>query len=571
MLKRSIKSILRGCIWGSIKRFGGRRFPKVGRVLDTLFFNGGVSDVSDEQHTITQYAGAYTSLNGIDSRVNLNLVNLSGYRVGRMEINVRSTTDTEFVFHMGIGDFSNRSIDITPDGQWRRVTYYPADLVNGEFFQQLVLGRTTHIVPIGEEPPTVWFNGDISDCAVYDINGNLLDRWALNEYDGNSSGLPAYSHIVRKSIEFDAQGNIGEAGYYTNYTFSPDNSPWNNRNVYTDDLDISYIYYNLETDDLLGDGTLIPDGWVLDTFENDNWYVYHGVDSTNVDDPFTITDWVDVQNNNTPVDIDFVEGETVLLSSDTGTYINTTHVRGSTDGPQLIGKDYNLVYSPSLSGDVVIEESSLKGYDATGISIEHPNSGLNGVGYLEIADTASLDLSSQATIVFKSNAGGVKPTDTKCIVSKYDLDTNERSWSVEKNNSVNASDHHIQFLYGDVDGTFLGGVEFPTINHNVYNVITIDNGNIRAFPNGFETDVTTYTGSNLGSSLFDSNAPVLIGARNPSNVGNLWDAEIDDVIIFDRVLTDDEIKAYRNYKIIPSNAVWFEGKSVIFDGQYVTD
>ena len=200
--------------------------------------------------------------------------------------------------------------------------------------------------------------------------------------------------------------------------------------------------------------------------------------------------------------------------------------------------------SPSLYH--VAESETTAGQDALGTAIENPRPNervLNlttRTGYAEIADSASLDLTTAATWEMWGNFYGV-PASQEAIISKYNTGGNQRSWYFSKTESYAAD--KIEFRVSN-DGATPAACTINGLTDKVSQIVLTKNGaTYAAYIDGVST---TITGTPDSGSVFNSTAPVLIGSvLLNSVVGWLGTYPVGDIRIYDRALTADEV--LKNY------------------------
>jgi hypothetical protein len=216
------------------------------------------------------------------------------------------------------------------------------------------------------------------------------------------------------------------------------------------------------------------------------------------------------------------------------------------DGSQTgaVANGWTVNGSPSLYH--VAESETTAGQDALGNAIENPRPNervLNlttGTGYAEIADSASLDLTTAATWELWGNFYGV-PASQEAIISKYNTGGNQRSWYFSKTESYAAD--KIEFRVSN-DGATPAACTINGLTDKVSQIVLTKNGaTYAAYIDGVST---TITGTPDSGSVFNSTAPVLIGSvLLNSVVGWLGTYPVGDIRIYDRALTADEV--LKNY------------------------
>jgi hypothetical protein len=208
--------------------------------------------------------------------------------------------------------------------------------------------------------------------------------------------------------------------------------------------------------------------------------------------------------------------------------------------------------SPSLYH--VAESESTAGQDALGNAIENPRPNervLNlttGTGYAEVADSASLDLTTAATWElwpdFRSTGS------ERFILSKYDSGGNNRSWAIGVENSVGGN-NTLNVSFGDpANGTFEARLDWAITEgvacyHIIYDGSLTGTARCKLYKNGVLIALSAST-SNPPASLYQNNTPVLVGGVYIGGVvSRIFDEQLGDIRIYNRVLTADEI--LKNY------------------------
>jgi len=196
----------------------------------------------------------------------------------------------------------------------------------------------------------------------------------------------------------------------------------------------------------------------------------------------------------------------------------------------------------------VAESETTAGQDALGNAIENPRPNervLNlttGTGYAEVADSASLDLTTAATWELWGNFYGAIPT-FQYILSKYRATGNERSWAILRQSGL--ADNSISVAFGfEASGLFAGRADWNALTDKVQQVvITNDGGSLLLYLDGALIGVQDTTSGTIPSTLYSGIAPVTIGALEN---GFAWNGQLGDIRIYDRVLTADEV--LKNYQ-----------------------
>jgi hypothetical protein len=200
--------------------------------------------------------------------------------------------------------------------------------------------------------------------------------------------------------------------------------------------------------------------------------------------------------------------------------------------------------SPSLYH--VAESETTAGQDALGTAIENPKPNervLNlttGTGYAEIAESASLDLTTAATWELWGNFYELF-SSSESLLSKWSSSvTAKRSWIVNGNNGAELNRVRLAISANGSNVSWIGYVEVPD---SVISLIFTYNGTIvTGYVNGASVTVTTTFGS-IPASMHVGTAPLSIGTDNDS--GTMLLRQIGDIRIYNRALTADEV--LKNY------------------------
>jgi hypothetical protein len=200
--------------------------------------------------------------------------------------------------------------------------------------------------------------------------------------------------------------------------------------------------------------------------------------------------------------------------------------------------------SPSLYH--VAESETTAGQDALGNAIENPRPNervLNlttGTGYAEIADSASLDLTTEATWELWGNFYELF-SSSESLLSKWSTAAiDQRSWIVNGNNGAELNRVRLAISANGSIVAWIGYVEVPD---SVCSLMFAYNGTtVTGYVNGASVTVTTTFGS-IPASMNVGTAPLFIGTDNDS--GTMLLRQIGDIRIYDRALTADEV--LKNY------------------------
>lgn len=157
---------------------------------------------------------------------------------------------------------------------------------------------------------------------------------------------------------------------------------------------------------------------------------------------------------------------------------------------------------------------------------------------IKMGDQANLDGMTNLTISFWVNQ---KTLSTQRMVSKWGTSVGERSYVVES-----AATDEVDVLFSG-DGTNFWNIQtttspLATSNTWYYVTATFDGsgGNAHIYVNGIDQAITTISGT-APSSIFAGPAEFWIG-QNEGHSGFLFNGTIDSVRIYNRSLSEDEIK-----------------------------
>jgi hypothetical protein len=237
--------------------------------------------------------------------------------------------------------------------------------------------------------------------------------------------------------------------------------------------------------------------------------------------------------------------------SDGGTvqFFNTGMISSvKLDGVNILTLDtFTATGSPSLYH--VAESETTAGQDALGNAIENPRPNdrvLNlttGTGYAEVADSASLDLTTAATWEIWGNFYGDKGMG-EIFLSRDVSGAVDRCWNI--NRGAGNADNRINI--GVVNSTNNGTSAFQSTNlsDKVQQVVfTYSSGTLKIYVDSVEGTLTQYFGTTITSTLPNRDYPVLVGAFNAPALSSFVERQIGDIRIYDRVLTADEV--LKNY------------------------
>jgi hypothetical protein len=212
------------------------------------------------------------------------------------------------------------------------------------------------------------------------------------------------------------------------------------------------------------------------------------------------------------------------------------------DGSQTgaVANGWTVNGSPSLYH--VAESGTTAGQDALGNAIENPRPNervLNlttGTGYAEIADSASLDLTTAATWEMWLNPYFTTATTQRILVKD---DTISRSWGIIKS-SVSAVDE-LRWTTGGTTQKWTG-----LADQTSQIIITYNAGTLTLYENGISLGAGTLVSGSIPVSLPVGGAAIVVGCYFSSGVPSQFtDRQIGDIRIYDRALTADEV--LKNY------------------------
>lgn len=155
--------------------------------------------------------------------------------------------------------------------------------------------------------------------------------------------------------------------------------------------------------------------------------------------------------------------------------------------------------------------------------------GLND--YVTVADDDTLDLNQLTITGWITTSDDV--TNNRFILSKWAESPNHKSYAVYigagQANFLTSND-------GDLNGDTLSGGAIA-INTLYHIAVTFDGNTKKIFINGSESNSGLWA-----NTIYSGTSPVIIGNRNTSTT-NYFKGIIDEVLIYNRALTPEEIKA----------------------------
>jgi len=166
----------------------------------------------------------------------------------------------------------------------------------------------------------------------------------------------------------------------------------------------------------------------------------------------------------------------------------------------------------------------------------------NGIdGYIEISDSDSLDLTSNFTLSAWIKMEGVNTNNINMIINKDNApeDTTKGSYAYELGVNVN-----LDFCFaigGDLSTGWKCGGGPISQSTWLHVLLTYDGTSIVSYIDGESKQ--TYSGT---GSYIINNQPLRIGTRGFHNGHSFWDGKIDDIRIYKRVLSENEIQHLYN-------------------------
>ena len=158
-------------------------------------------------------------------------------------------------------------------------------------------------------------------------------------------------------------------------------------------------------------------------------------------------------------------------------------------------------------------------------------------GYTLTPDDDSLDVTTEATWVFKGNFYP-QPDTVYGLISKDAVTNGTRSWNVTRSS---ADVGKIRLNLGSPTGSFGGSFSIPISDAEQFIVFTYNAGTVKGYVDGVEVTVTNETGS-APTSLFVSTTDVRVLQYGDGSGQSK--RPISDVKIYNRALTSDEIAKF---------------------------
>ena len=240
-----------------------------------------------------------------------------------------------------------------------------------------------------------------------------------------------------------------------------------------------------------------------------------------------------------------------------------------------------------LSSTTLINDSSLKGYwkmdsttDSSGnggtltlVNAPSYAAGKFGNGldletssaqWAYAADSAPLSITGSMSISCWVNFESLPTSgETKGLVTKFDVTGNNRSFLFRLYNDTGTLKVEASADQTGASSTADGGYWTPSLSTGIWYhfVLTVTPGNASAttfelFINGVSQGNGTMTLTSNITSIYDGTAVLGIGAAGPGGAGEL-DGLIDDVAIFSKVLSSDEILTLYRDSVLPSGSFQF--------------
>ena len=235
-----------------------------------------------------------------------------------------------------------------------------------------------------------------------------------------------------------------------------------------------------------------------------------------------------------------------------GAHVGCAGGSGEPDILQTAGEDFNINTTTYVGKTVYVAQSEVtQGVDALGNSITNPRPNervLNlttGTGYAEVADSASLDLTTAGTWEMWGNFYGDTPSSTEALLSKSSFADNQRTVNVVRSSA--GANNTIRF------SATLNGLSSPSFfrdylvtDKTSQIVFTYEASTLLCYIDGVLTAPTVSSGT-VTSSIHTNSNPYLIGAIPlVAGAGSFAKDQIGDIRIYDRALTADEV--LKNYQ-----------------------
>lgn len=189
--------------------------------------------------------------------------------------------------------------------------------------------------------------------------------------------------------------------------------------------------------------------------------------------------------------------------------------------------------------------------------------------FINISDSASLSPTNEISIVLWAKQDSV--TSDKALITKWEHDTQD-TWYIQVFGTAleiaiadNITDRGAKYGY-PASGTWTVGWTHVAVVYDGSGATNADK--LKLYQNGTELAMS-YTGT-IDSSLTDSTAPVKIGSFS-GTFERYWNGVIDDVHIYNRALTADEISARYYSNLWKYNlSQWYFGINMVdqADGTY---
>jgi|9_EtaG_2_1085328.scaffolds.fasta_scaffold04939_3 hypothetical protein len=561
---------------------GGGGFPTNGLVFNGGNFDGSsdfAPDLSGEGNDAILYSGRATRLDGVGEYIVLPAM---GTPVRKIKVLARADAGQIL------------GVQTEPPGVLLNVTQTPP--FTGGVWQEVELELE---VTSGGNAPLAgelrlgssifgFFAGDIARATLEDFSGNVLDVINFNNHadvDVNGlNGKPVISLNGRIGRHVGGLEVIQEAGDIGGLTPPQVLGLDFNQYLYFNGVDtqidcgaplipangdfvlsgISQTFYDGSTFDALFSQYFDPpsEGRFLVIARDGNLGLFIGsslgnveIESSGVDltqpfnweversgDTFTLrVNGVDVGSDTRNISI--YQGRNSFIGS--APTVSNSYFEGINrvflDGVQLTGTESgtfeNVLVPKALTGNL----------DALGNPIEKPRTSntfnADDVGYALIPDSNSLDVTTEATWVFKGNFHGPAVSESEAMLGKWGPSSGERSFLFTRSGS-NPDDNEIRIALSS-NGTAVHRQDFQTIDADSLWVVRYDgpSGILKVERDGVEL-VSQDTVGAFPSSLHVSNIPFFICANGEEgDVINLSSRPTSSIKFYNRYLTDEEVQS----------------------------
>ena len=350
-----------------------------------------------------------------------------------------------------------------------------------------------------------------------------LDSW--DNFTGIPKATPSNGDTTHLSTADQIYDWVTGLGYITDGNTNWDNSYGFITNTVSDLTN----YYTKTIIDSLGNWSADKGDYYTSTQANSNFINVNG-DTATAGSTF---DWAGSNFTN------------VGKLNVTGDLISDTIHKTSSEG-LVLGMNFNSETVEGTAGsETVLDSSGYNNHGTNNGATHNLTNGFNGGGAFEfdgIDDKITMStenyINDSATWSFWIK----KPVNQegKPIISKYNTVGDQRSWSIGTN-PKDGGTGIIVYLSGDGTLGFnqvISGSTFP-VDEWTHFVLTYDGTTLRTWKNNVE--LTSYT-ANVPATLYQCTAPTEIGYAYLGKQ-TYFKGSIDDVRIYNRALTEDEIKA----------------------------